>query len=55
MAKIAAFETRVTKLCKGEVYVEYKRGRWTEWIMHPKKFKSIPQANEWVIANVVKS
>lgn len=50
---ITAFESRATKLTKGEVYVEYKENRWGVWKTYPKKFKSVTQANQWITANIV--
>lgn len=42
-------EFRITKLEKGDFRIEFKYGRWGEWHLIDKKFKSITKAKEYIM------
>ena len=51
--QIRVFDTRVTKVAKGEFYVEYCKTP-NVWQRVSKKFKSVTRANEYIVEHFEK-
>lgn len=51
--KLKVFDVRPKKVAKGHFVIEYKTGRWTDWTVYPKKFKSATVATDWISTHVI--
>lgn len=47
-----AYQTRIVKIEKGQFFIEYKDGRWSDWKMIDKTFKTTAKAQEYIIKNI---
>lgn len=44
-------ETRITKIQKGEFYIEFRKGKNSKWETFPKKFKTQTKAQDFLVTN----